>query len=50
MTPKVAKSKSELSGPRTSMYRRMNAMFQRRGLRRYVRSTRSAGIATCETS
>ena len=47
---KVRKSKSELTGPSTSMKRSMNLMFQRTGLRSASASTLSNGTPTSETS
>ena len=45
MTKNVAKSKTELTGPKTIMKRRTNAMSQAAGRARTSGSTRSVGIA-----
>ena len=50
MTPKVTKSKSELSGPKKSMKRWMKAMSQCDGRRSCSASTLSVGIASCPVS
>ena len=46
MTPKVAKSKIELIGPKKSMNRRMKAMSQRDGRTSCSSSTWSVGMAS----
>ena len=50
ISPNVRKSNSELIGPKVSMNRRMNAMFQCDGACSCSSSTRSVGIASCELS
>ncbi len=46
MTPKVTKSKTELSGPKNTMNRRMKPMSQCDGRRNCSSSTLSVGIAS----
>ena len=50
ISAKVARSKTELIGPKKSMKRRISSIFHCRGLSRYSSSTRSKGIASWEKS
>ena len=50
MTKNVMKSKIELTGPKTAMNLRTNAMSQAAGRATVSGSTRSLGIAICPTS